>query len=84
MKCSPATQSSHSMIEIDKVSCMDIGVYVFYMCLYVYIYISIYLYIYIYIYVYIGMYYWLLCTLVDTYIYLHIPYRGLIGLYFVF
>ena len=45
MKCSPATQSSNLMIEIDKVIYMDIGVYVFYMCLYVYIY------------VYIGMYY---------------------------
>ena len=45
MKCSPATQSSNLMIETDKVIYMDIGVYVFYMCLYVYIY------------VYIGMYY---------------------------
>ena len=35
MKCSPATQSSNLMIEIAKVICMDIGVYVFYMCLYV-------------------------------------------------
>ena len=40
------------MIEIDKVICMDTGVYVFYMCLYV----CIYVYIYIYIYVYIGIY----------------------------
>ena len=36
MKYSPATQSSNLMIEIDKVICMDIGVCIFYMCLYVY------------------------------------------------
>ena len=29
MKCSPATQSSHLMIEIDKVICMDVGVYIY-------------------------------------------------------
>ena len=46
MKCSPATQSSNLMIEINKVICMDIGVYEFYICLYVYIYIYIYIYIY--------------------------------------
>ena len=45
MKCSPATQSSNLMIEIDKVIRMDIGLYIFYMCLYVHIY------------VYIGLYY---------------------------
>ena len=39
MKCGPATQSSNLMIEINEVRCMDIGVYVFYMCLYVYIHI---------------------------------------------
>ena len=37
MKCSPAAQSSKLMIEIDKVIYMDIGVHIFYMCLYVYI-----------------------------------------------
>ena len=45
MKCSPATQSSNLMIEIDKVIRMDIDLYIFYMCLYVHIY------------VYIGLYY---------------------------
>ena len=49
MKCSPATQSSNSMTEIDKVICMDIGVYVFYMCLYIYIYIYIYICLYRYV-----------------------------------
>ena len=34
MNCSPATQSSNLMIEIDKVVCMDKGVYV---CLYRYV-----------------------------------------------
>ena len=37
MKCSPATQSSNLMTEIDQVICMDITVYVFYMYLYAYI-----------------------------------------------
>ena len=37
MDCSPATQSSNLMIEVDKVICMDLGVYVFYMCVHVYI-----------------------------------------------
>ena len=32
MKCSPATHSSNLIIETDKVICMDIGVYVFYIC----------------------------------------------------
>ena len=39
MKCSPATHSSNLIIETDKVICMDIGVYVFYICLYVCIFI---------------------------------------------
>ena len=58
MKCSPATQSSNLMTEIDKVIYLDIAVYVLYMYLYVYVYI--------------GMYYLLWCALVHTYIYLHI------------
>ena len=37
MKCSLATKSSNLMIEVNKVICMDVGVYVFYICLYVYI-----------------------------------------------
>ena len=37
MKCSLAIKSSNLMIEVTKVICMDIGVYVFYICLYVYI-----------------------------------------------
>ena len=41
MKCSPVTQSPNLMIEIDKLIYMDIGVYVFYMCLYIYIYMFI-------------------------------------------
>ena len=49
MKCSPSTQSSNLMIEIDicmdyllcKVIYINIGVYVFYMCLYVYKYMFI-------------------------------------------
>ena len=43
MDCSPATQSSNLMIEVDKVICMDLGVYVFYMCVhYIYVYTSTY------------------------------------------
>ena len=74
MKCSPATQSSNLMIEIDKVIYMDIGVYVFYMCLYVYI----------------CLYRYVLFALVCACSYLHIftysfgSYRGLIRLHFVF
>ena len=62
------------MIEIDKVICMDIGVYVFYMCLYVYI----------------CLYRYVLFALVCACSYLHIftysfgSYRGLIRLSFVF
>ena len=56
MNCSPATQSSNLMIEIDKVVCMDKGVYVFYMCLYVYV----------------CLYRYVLFGLVCTYSYLHI------------
>ena len=37
MKCSPATQSSNFVTEIEKVIYMDVAVYVFYMYLYVYI-----------------------------------------------
>ena len=43
MKCSPATQWSNLMIEIDKVIYMHIDVYIFYMCLYIYIYIYVYI-----------------------------------------
>ena len=74
MKCSPATQSSNLMIEIDKVIYMDIGVYVFYMCLYVYI----------------CLYRYVLFALVCACSYLHIftyscgSYRGLTRLHFVF
>ena len=39
MKCSSATRLSNLTIEIDKVICMDIGVYVFNVCLYVYMFI---------------------------------------------
>ena len=43
MDCSPASQSSNLMIEVDKVICMDLGVYVFYMCVhYIYVYTSTY------------------------------------------
>ena len=62
MKCSPVTQSPNLMIEIDKLIYMDIGVYVFYMCLYIYIYI----------YVYIGMYYLFVRLFIPTYIYIFV------------
>ena len=39
MKCSPATQSSYLKIEIDKVICMDIGVYVFFVFICIYMFI---------------------------------------------
>ena len=74
MKCSPATQLSNLMIEIDKVIYMDIGEYVFYMCLYVYI----------------CLYRYVLFALVCACSYLHIftysfgSYSGLIRLHFVF
>ena len=74
MKCSPATQSSNLMIEIDKVIYMDIAVYVFYM----------------YLYVYICLYRYVLFALVCACTYLHMcaysfgSYRGLIRLHFVF
>ena len=74
MKCSSATQSSNLMIEIDKVIYIDIGVYVFYMCLYVYI----------------SLYRYVLFALVCACSYLHTftysfgSYWGLIRLHFVF
>ena len=42
MKSNPATKSSNLMIEVDKVICVDMGVYTFYMCLYVYKYKCLY------------------------------------------
>ena len=72
-KCYPVTQSSNLIIEIDKVICIDVGVYVFYMCLYVYI----------------CLYKYVLFALVCACLYLHIftysfgSYRGLIKLHFV-
>ena len=74
MKCSPATQWSNLMIEIDKVIDMDIDVYIFYMCLYVYI----------------CLYRYVLFALVCACSYPHIftysfgSYSGLIRLHFVF
>ena len=74
MKCSPATQWSNLMIEIDKVIYMDIDVYIFYMCLYVHV----------------CLYRYVLFALVCACSYLHIftyslrSYRGLIRLHFVF
>ena len=74
MNCSPATQSSNLMIEIYKAVCMDIGGYVFCMCLYVYV----------------CLYRSVLFGLVCTCSYLHMftysfgSYSGLIRLHFVF
>ena len=74
------------MIEIDKVICMDKGVFIF-ICVYICIYIYINIYIYIYV---ICLYRYILFALVSTFSYLHIftysfgSYRGLIRLSFVF
>ena len=84
MKCSLATQSSNLMIEIDKVICMDKGVFIF-ICGYIYIYIYSYIYIDV-----ICLYRYILFTLVSTFSYVHIftysfgSYRGLVRLSFVF
>ena len=74
MKCSPATQWSNLMIEIDKVIYMDIDVYIFYMCLYVYICL--------YRYVLFALVY--ACSYLHIFTYLLRSYRGLIRLHFVF
>ena len=70
MKCSPATQSSNKMIEIDKVFCMDIGVNVFYVslciCLYRYVLFALVC----------------ACSYLHIFTYSFGSYRGLIGLHF--
>ena len=71
MKCSPATQSSNLMIEIDKVIYMDIAVYVFiciYICLYRYVLFALVC----------------ACTYLHIFAYSFRSYRGLIRLHFVF
>ena len=71
MKCSPATQSSNLMIEIDKVIYMDIAAYVFiciYICLYRYVLFALVC----------------ACTYLHIFAYSFCSYRGLIRLHFVF
>ena len=71
MKCSPATQSSNLMIEIDKVIYMDIAAYVFiciYICLYRYVLFALVC----------------ACTYLHIFAYSFGSYRGLIRLHFVF
>ena len=74
MKCSTATQSSNLMIEIDKVICMDIGVYVFYMCLYVYICLQRY----------VSFALVCTCSYLHIFKYLFSSYRAFIRFYFLF
>ena len=73
MKCSPATQSSNLTIEIDKVICMNIVLYVFYMCLNVYMCL--------YKYVLFALVY--ACSYLHKFTYSFCSYRGLIRLHFV-
>ena len=81
MKCSPATQSSNLMTEIDKVICMDIAVYVFYMYLYAYLIHTYNTYIYntyIYIFTYSFGYLVLKGDSLDCILYFEVPYHCIV------
>ena len=57
------------MIERNKIICVDISLYVLYVCLYLYLYIYIYIYINIYIYMYTHIYIYYIYIYIYIYVY---------------